>query len=154
MRLPLSGTAASLSAALAFGFALRALAVIAAVVALAGAACSGGHDDEDITIRLHVTVWPYGMGTGKRSYTWTLGCNPLGGTLPHGDRACFELATDPKPFATVPDDRVCLQIYGGPAVARVVGSLRGGAVDATFSRTDSCQLDRWDRVGYLFPRYV
>lgn len=99
-------------------------------------------------------MWPYGTGAGKRSYAWTLGCNPLGGTLPHGDRACFRLATDPKPFAQVPEGKPCLQIYGGPAVARVTGRLRGRRVEAHLSRVDSCQLDRWDRVGYLFPRYV
>lgn len=128
--------------------------VAIALLALLGAACTGTKRAEEITIRLHVTVWPYGTGAGRTSYTWTLGCNPLGGTLPHGDRACFDLATDPEPFANVPEGRPCLQIYGGPAVARVVGTLRGRRVDATLNRVDSCQLDRWDRVGYLFPRYV
>jgi hypothetical protein len=33
----------------------------------------------------------------------------------------------------------------------VRGSLRGSSVTATFTRTDGCQLQRWNRVRFLFP---
>ena len=121
---------------------------------LAAAGCGGTDRGSDITIALDMTVWPYGTGPGKRAYEWTLRCNPLGGSLPHGDRACFLLATDKRPFALAPPRKPCLEIYGGPAVARVTGTLRGRPIDATLTRVDSCQLDRWERVEYLFPRYV
>lgn len=127
--------------------------VVAAALVLVAAAC-GGTGAKDISIALELTVRPYGSGPGKRSYTWTLACNPLGGSLPHGDRACFLLATDPHPFAPVPPRKPCLQIYGGPAAAHVTGTVRGRHVDASLTRVDSCQLDRWERVAYLFPRYV
>jgi hypothetical protein len=132
-----------------------ALALAAsALLAVAGSGCGGDGHGKDITIALDLEVWPYGTGTGKRSYSWTLRCNPLGGSLPHGDRACFRLATDPHPFAQAPPRKPCLEIYGGPAVATVSGTLRGRRIDATLNRADSCQLDRWERVEYLFPRYV
>jgi UDP:flavonoid glycosyltransferase YjiC (YdhE family) len=127
---------------------------LAAALVLAATGCGSPGSGRDVTIALEMTVWPYGVGAGERSYSWTLRCNPLGGSLPHGDRACFLLATDPQPFAQAPPRKPCLEIYGGPAVARVIGTLRGRRIDATLNRVDSCQIDRWERVAYLFPRYV
>ena len=125
-------------------------AVAAVVLALAAAACGGAATAKDITISLRITVWP--EGPAKPSQVWTLRCNPLGGTVPHGDRACFQLARGGiKLFAPVPKDRACAEIYGGPAVARVRGRMRGRPVDARFNRTDACQIERWDRVGFLLP---
>ena len=51
----------------------------------------------------------------------------------------------PGQLEPVPGRDVCAQIYGGPAVARVRGELRGKQVDATFERSDGCEIERWDR---------
>src|ERR671911_651435 len=48
-------------------------------------------------------------------------------------------------LAPVPELTPCTSIYGGPAEARVTGTLRGERVDARFSREDGCQIARWDR---------
>lgn len=42
------------------------------------------------------------------------------------------------------DDVACTQIYGGPETATVTGELDGEEVDATFSRSDGCEIARWD----------
>ena len=54
------------------------------------------------------------------------------------------------PFAPTPGGAVCTEIYGGPAVAKVEGLYRGETVDATFVRTDGCEIERWDRHAFLF----
>ena len=56
-------------------------------------------------------------------------------------------------FAPVRRNEVCTQIYGGPAVARVIGTVDGKRVWATFSRTNGCHIGRWDRLSpWLLPR--
>ncbi len=80
---------------------------------------------------------------------WTLGCAPVRGTLPDAARACRRLATMSRPFAPVPKDAVCLQVYGGPQVAFAKGTYRGSRIWAWFRRRDSCETARWNRVGFL-----
>jgi hypothetical protein len=99
---------------------------------------------------LHVTVWPNGADhTPKRSYT--LRCAPLGGTLPHRAAACRQLARLKAPFAPTPKNTACTEIYGGPEEALVTGRLRGALVSARFNRRDGCEIERWNRVAFLFP---
>ena len=130
---------------------MRALALFPAVFLLLGVACSDSGEAKDVTIQLRITVWPEGMGAGKPVRRFRLECNPLGGNLPHGDRACYFLATTPRPFAPVAPATACAQVYGGPQRARVRGRLRGRGVDATFRRTDACESARWERVSFLLP---
>jgi hypothetical protein len=40
-------------------------------------------------------------------------------------------------------------IFGGPEQATVVGFVGGEEVDAELSRTNGCELDRWDRLAPL-----
>ena len=102
---------------------------------------------------LNITVWPNGQGEpGRRTYT--LRCNPLGGTLPKRAEACAKLARMTKPFAPTPEGMACTEIYGGPQGALVRGRLRGYPVRGTFSRKDGCEIARWNRVRFLFPGAV
>jgi uncharacterized protein YceK len=55
-------------------------------------------------------------------------------------------AADLKPTG---GDIACTQIYGGPEEATIKGTIRGETVDATFKRTDGCEISRWDRVKAL-----
>jgi hypothetical protein len=98
--------------------------------------------------RLTISVSP-GKGDGV-TRTWTLTC-PDGGTLPSPRAACEQLARLDDPFAPVPKDVACTEVYGGPQVAEVRGRFLGRPVSAHFSRTDGCEIARWDRVGFLFP---
>lgn len=99
---------------------------------------------------LHVTVWPNGHGHApRRSYSLT--CGPVGGTMPHRLAACRRLARLKAPFAGVPKNLACTEIYGGPQEAFVTGRLRRALVRARFNRRDGCEIDRWNRIAFLFP---
>jgi hypothetical protein len=59
----------------------------------------------------------------------------------HGQKIFFALP-DPK--------RVCTQQYGGPQIAVVTGWFHGQEVNAAFSRTDGCEISRWQALAPLF----
>jgi Subtilisin inhibitor-like len=96
---------------------------------------------------LVIEVWPQGNRGASR--TWTLTCDPPGGSLPKPEAACSRLTR--KALRPLPRDLICTQIYGGPQKARVTGRVDGQPVDARFSRTNGCEIHRWDGVGFLFP---
>ena len=50
------------------------------------------------------------------------------------------------------DDVACTQLYGGPEEATITGTIRGTQIDASFKRTDGCEIARWDKVEFLFPQ--
>lgn len=50
------------------------------------------------------------------------------------------------------DDRICTQVYGGPATARVRGRIAGRPIDRRFARTDGCRIDDWNRAVALLAR--
>jgi len=81
---------------------------------------------------------------------WTLTC-PDQGSLPQPRRACERLAPMKKPFAATPKSSACTLVYGGPQVATVRGRFRGRTVSTRFSRTNGCEISRWNRVRFLFP---
>jgi hypothetical protein len=121
---------------------LLELATVAASLALTG---STGATE------LRITFWPQGRERGN-AITRTLRCDPAGGTLAKPGDACRRLAAMQRPFAPVPGDMACTDIYGGPQEARVTGLFRGRRIWAGFRRTDGCEIDRWNRHAFLFPR--
>jgi Subtilisin inhibitor-like len=137
--------------------------LLAALIALAALGCGsesgddaagGGGGGSDSTeprpapaVEVTVTFWP--EGKGGPSHEGTLTCEPAGGTHPSPDKACLLLASDPEALEPVPADMACTMIYGGPEEASVVGVVNGEEVDAAFSRTNGCELDRWDRMAPL-----
>lgn len=79
--------------------------------------------------------------------TWRLTCEPPGGDHPHPVDACQALdQVAASALPPVPADRVCAQVIAGPETATVTGSWRGQPVDSRLSRTDSCQVARWDAL--------
>jgi hypothetical protein len=111
-------------------------AVVLACLVVAG--CGGDDDDEGAAPRapataLTVTVWPEGRGGPARERH--VECP--------GAEVCGELSV--RSLAPVPRNVACTAIYGGPAVARVTGTLRGEPVDARFSLEDGCEIARWER---------
>jgi Tol biopolymer transport system component len=102
-------------------------------------------------IALTIAVMPNGSKPriGRRSFT--LRCRPAAGTLRNRATACSELMSVRNPFAPVPRDTPCTEIYGGPQQATVVGVYGGKPVRTTFTRTNGCQIARWNRVAFLFP---
>ena len=96
---------------------------------------------------LTITVWPQGNGGPARE--WSLTCEPPGGSLPRPGNACERLS--PAALRPLPRDTVCTQVYGGPQTARVRGRMDGRDVDSRFSRTNGCEIHRWNSVRYLLP---
>jgi len=120
---------------------MTVLAVLAASFLLAGAAEPGLTD-------LRITVWPQrkpGPSTQR-----TLRCDPGSGTLARPAGACRRLAAAAKPFAPIPPDTACTQIYGGPQVALVAGTYRGTCIWTRFQRRNGCEIARWERLAFLF----
>jgi hypothetical protein len=130
---------------------MRAI-VLAALATVALVACTTGAARPSALTSLTVTYWEDGSRTGARE-VWTLRCNPARGTLDRPAVACRRLAdVGTRPFAPTRPDIACTQIYGGPQKARVVGTVAGKSVWATFTRHDGCAIGRWDRVSpWLLP---
>jgi len=131
---------------------VRALVVLLALsVSLAGCGSesSGGSDGGT---SLTVTYWSEGSGSGD-SETWTLVCDPASGTLLDPEAACERLADEGSElFDPVPADTACTEIYGGPQVAQVDGTVDGEPVSASFDRTNGCEISRWDALSpWLLP---
>ncbi|MBT2441738.1 hypothetical protein J7E93_16780 [Streptomyces sp. ISL-36] len=111
-------------------------------------------DGADRADRLRVTV--VGSGTFGRDGTYELYCHPAGGDHPDAAAACDKLDAltvwgSPGPFPPVPSDDLCTLQYGGPAVAYVEGTWAGRPVNADFTRTDGCEISRWDALVPLLP---
>ena len=87
------------------------------------------------------------VGTrGSAHWSWTLRCDPPGGDHPDPDAACAALGRANQPFAPVPKDMVCTEIYGGPQTATIVGTWRGALVRGDYSRVNGCEIARWDAL--------
>lgn len=122
------------------------LAVAAAALWLV-AGCGTDDAGDDVTRPANdtteLTVVVRDGSGGEQTYTLT--CDPAGGDHPDPEAACRALDRMEDPFAPVPRDRACAEIYGGPQTATVTGTYRGKPVKAEFKRTDACQMDRWDK---------
>jgi hypothetical protein len=116
------------------------------------AACGGweGGKTPGTQTVLQIRAWPNGKDAGAPR-EWKLHCERAGGTHPSPQKACKQLFALDDPFTRPPRDAVCTEIYGGPAVAEVEGLFRGETVDARFTRTDGCEIARWDKHAFLFP---
>ncbi|MEU4356385.1 SSI family serine proteinase inhibitor [Streptomyces virginiae] len=103
--------------------------------------------------RLTMTMTDTGNRQLDREYK--LECGPVGGDHPEAEGACARLdrfaEEGRNPFAPVPPDQICTKQYGGPATARVTGTWNGHRVNATFRRTDGCEIKRWDELEPLLP---
>jgi hypothetical protein len=129
---------------------LAALAFVALVATgcMARTSSDSGEGKAVPTTALEISVTPGGEAPTK---FWTLRCPSGGGTLPDAANACEQLAQIDDPFAPVPKDTACTQVYGGPQEADVTGTYRGRPVNAHFDRGNGCEIARWDKVGFLFP---
>lgn len=132
---------------------VRALLVLAAsgALLLAAAAGCGGDDGEpgDATetpppvdgTELSVALHPEGRD-GRPSRTAEVRCPD-----DRADQGVCE-AVDALPenaAAPVPPGAICTQIYGGPDVVRIEGTLRGEEVDTELTRANGCEIERFDR---------
>jgi hypothetical protein len=121
--------------------ALGGVAVTALLLTGCGSSAAGGTATSPTSLTITAQAGP-----DAAAQTWTLTCDPAGGTHPDSQAACAALAAAKDPFAPVRKDVACTEIYGGPQTATVVGTYRGEQVSATYSRTDGCQIARWDAI--------
>ncbi|MGW2086882.1 SSI family serine proteinase inhibitor [Streptomyces sp. NPDC001880] len=141
--------------------ALTAVASLAALSAAAPAATAATGPlplprpvlQDDTPTRLTITV--SGSETPAADGIFELRCGPAGGSHPMAEQACGrldELAGEgADPFAPVPEDALCTQQFGGPATARVTGTWQGRRVDTVFSRTNGCEISRWNNQQPVLP---
>jgi hypothetical protein len=127
--------------------------LVASACALALLAGCGEGDDEggggaappapEGAAQLTVTVRPSGPDGPVRERR--VECERVGPAA--AGPLCRELT--PARLAPVAPATACAEIYGGPATARVTGTLRGERVDARFNRVNACEIERWDRNAAL-----
>lgn len=136
--------------------AVLALAALVATGCMGRSVSSGASSTIPPKTYLMIAVWPQGKDRAKGNYG--LRCRGPGGEYSSNiapitaRRACQRLVNlGVKAFEPVPRNVACTEVYGGPAVARVTGVIGGKAVDATFKRTDGCEIARWERLGFLLP---
>lgn len=92
------------------------------------------------------------VSDGSLQTTWTLTCDPAGGTHPDPAAACAALtAQGATALPPVAKDTMCTQVYGGPETASITGTWRGSPVRSTFSRTNGCEIARWNLLKGLLP---
>jgi hypothetical protein len=118
-----------------------------ALACVAGIAFVGCGDDESAAepaaadTQLRISLDLDGPG-GKAPRTAEVICEPDTDTGPC--RQVGEL--DAADLAPVRPTQPCTEIYGGPATATITGTLHGEAVDATLSRENGCEIERYERV--------
>lgn len=97
---------------------------------------------------LSITVWP--SGEAGPSTTYALNCPKGSGALPAAASACAKLTRlGPSAFSLG-----CVPLEptnGDPRTALVTGSFAAGPVRDPFNRSNDCEVDRWDALGFLFP---
>ncbi|MFF9149431.1 SSI family serine proteinase inhibitor [Streptomyces sp. NPDC014861] len=103
-----------------------------------------------------LTVAVTGSGNPDAEGSWKLTCGDRAGSdHPAAERACERLEgfarAGEDPFAPVPADRMCAQVYGGAVTAQVTGTWQGRRIDARFSRANGCEIARWEGVEPLLP---
>ena len=116
-------------------FALLAACGLILVAGGCGGDDSGGSSGREAD--LVVTVWPKGPDGPARKHR--VACP--------GAAACGTLSA--ARLRPVDPNVACTQIYGGPAVARVRGTIDGKQVDARLERTNGCEIARWERNAAL-----
>lgn len=101
--------------------------------------------ENDLVVRLD-------SGDGSAPDSWTLAClGTADGTHPDAEAACAHLKGLEDPFAPLPADVACTEIYGGPQSAHIAGLWGGEPVDLEVTRVDGCRISQWDSLGPLLP---
>lgn len=110
---------------------------------------SEAHPPDAEPAKADLTV-EFKKGESSAAQTWTLKCGPAGGDHPKADAACAALTKAGDPFGPAKKGP-CTMIFGGPETAKVTGTWQGKKVDATFTRKNGCELDRWTKLQEFLP---
>ena len=91
---------------------------------------------------------------GSQPRILTLRCAAkASGTVPNPAAACERLQRLGRAaFRPTPPDTACTEIFGGPSTAKITGTFLGAPLWVKLSRTNGCEIARWQRVAFLLPR--
>jgi hypothetical protein len=122
------------------------------VVLLLGlVACSSGGTETTAAAPATDLVIEFVPAEGAAPQRTALTCEPAGGEHPDPEQACADLMASADPFAPLPADAICTQVFGGPQRAAVSGTYRGEPVRVELSRIDGCRIAQWDSLGAVLP---
>jgi hypothetical protein len=113
---------------------------LAALALLAGCGSDGAGSSAEPRYDVTIVFWPEGAEGESRQAT--LRCDPDGGTHSDPNGACDTLLENEDALEPVAGDVACTQIYGGDQLATITGA----GVQAYFSRTNGCEIARWDAL--------
>jgi hypothetical protein len=127
-------------------------ALTAVAVALVAGGCGGDSTESPSGASTSLTVTLDVDGTGKQEAQQAQVSCP-------GDDACASVeGVTAADLAPVKPTQACTEIFGGPEVATVEGTLDGEDVQATLNRSNGCEIDRFGTIlpllQALFPDYV
>ena len=126
--------------------ALLLCVVVAATISACGKDADSGSSSSQTALTITLV-----SDEGVDPETYELECEPPGGDHPQPAEACAALdAAGADVFEPVAKDQMCTELYGGPQTATVKGTYQGDPVDATFNRTNGCEIDRWEQLGTTF----
>lgn len=128
----------------------RNLASFVAALSLALAIPFAGCGDEDEPtsgdpfaegdVALTVTLDPDGLDGPEEEMTEEVSCEEVS-----DDAACLAITDlEAGDFDFPPTDQPCTQLFGGPDVATLQGEIDGEDVDAELSRSNGCEIERFD----------
>jgi len=139
--------------------ALRALALVLAAAALLVAGCGEGEEesapsdpDAGGDTSLAITLDPDGPEGPDESLSAQASCGAE-------DAVCEAVnALKASDFDPTSPDQACTEIFGGPDIATLEGTIGGEDVDAELTRANGCEIERFDRaiplLQALFEGYV
>ena len=120
------------------------MALTALVLLVAGCGdeedAASGDPSGDGDAELTVTLDPDGPGGPEKEASEEVSCEEA--SEDPGCRAVQDL--DASDFDPPPADQPCTEIFGGPDVATVTGELDGERIDAELSRSNGCEIERFD----------
>lgn len=101
------------------------------------------HSSTDFSLRI---IYKANQDAKKEIYS--LRCEPNSIRV---SKKCARLLKVSSPFDSIELDKICSQIFGGTEIARIKGYWRGNKVDSIFSKSNGCEIDRWNKIRFLFP---
>jgi hypothetical protein len=98
---------------------------------------------------------PTGIACTKKTPATCHGTLTCPSTEKSDDGLCAWIAVEgAEVFAKPPEHQACTEQYGGPEVATVEGTFDGQPVKATFTRTNGCEIARFDLASPLWTGEV
>jgi hypothetical protein len=131
---------------------MRSALLIAVLAAAVGCGASQGASTATPKTQLTISYWPEGRGSGEAK-TYTLRCDPDGGSVPRAATVCKKLDALARPFARPSTNLMCTDQYGGPQQALITGRHEGKRVWTVIGMRNGCEISRAKRLAFLVPGF-